>query len=441
MASIFPAADRVAKMCYDRFAELPKSGRPAPDTEWTVLTAILKYMPLVDDLEVVALGTGTKCLPQNLLSWTGDRLNDSHAEIMARRGFIRYLLHQMRLVKTGCDSIFTYNAETKRFSLCDSVSFHLFSTHPLCGDASIFERHDTENDDDDFGHKHCKKVRFNENNDDYQVSVGDLVHGFTGGKLVQTTIDCNTDTGTDLMVQQPGAVRTKPGRGIRTLSVSCSDKLSRWSLVGIQGALLHSLLSSGGVYLQSITMAGKCNLVALERAIWQRWSGKVLPKPNLAGCIMRPTVQKASESMHFECEQRYGRLPAPSSIVWCNVPDRYFKQNNIANTCVVNKVFYILFRNFEVAVAGKRQGVTKKQLLTKVGRLQICKVELLRQYQLLILSDYPEIGTSLGVTVLSTYEQCKLSSVEYTKACEQLKRSYFGCWTSKPSNINKFCCS
>lgn len=31
-----------------------------------------------------------------------------------------------------------------------------------------------------------------------------------------------------------GAVRTKPGRGDRTLSVSCSDKLLRWHSSGVQ---------------------------------------------------------------------------------------------------------------------------------------------------------------------------------------------------------------
>lgn len=93
-----------------------------------------------------------------------------------------------------------------------------------------------------------------------------------------------------------------------------------------------------------------------------------------------------------------------------------------------------------MSVAGKRQGVTKKKLATSIGRLQICKVELLRQFERLILSDFPDIGTELGFTSEMTYDQAKGASLKYAKAWELLKSTYFKCWTTKPSAINEFRC-
>jgi len=52
-----------------------------------------------------------------------------------------------------------------------------------------------------------------------------------------------------------GVLRTKPGRGERTLSMSCSDKLMKWNAVGMQGALLAHFLSSP-IYFQSVIVGG-----------------------------------------------------------------------------------------------------------------------------------------------------------------------------------------
>lgn len=54
--------------------------------------------------------------------------------------------------------------------------------------------------------------------------------------------------------QATGLVRRKPGRGDATLSMSCSDKLARWALLGLQGSLLSELLV-GPLHLTSLTIS------------------------------------------------------------------------------------------------------------------------------------------------------------------------------------------
>ena len=87
----------------------------------------------------------------------------------------------------------------------------------------------------------------------------------TGAKCVPTGKQDPNQDGEDYHIT--GVLRTKPGRGERTLSMSCSDKIMKWCTLGLQGGLLSSFLESP-IYLTSIII-GKCpfNKEAMERGV------------------------------------------------------------------------------------------------------------------------------------------------------------------------------
>ena len=66
------------------------------------------------------------------------------------------------------------------------------------------------------------------------------------------------------------AFRTKPGRGDPTQSLSCSDKMTKWNLVGLQGSLLSALTTSP-IRWSSVTVGSdQHNSASLERTLLQR---------------------------------------------------------------------------------------------------------------------------------------------------------------------------
>ncbi|XP_052867225.1 tRNA-specific adenosine deaminase 1 [Anopheles cruzii] len=374
-------ANCIAHECLVKFDALQKTGKPNEAFEWTILSAIvlvrtsasLSQQPRdtvteKDDdksftVQVVALGTGTKCLGGTELSPRGDLVNDSHAEILARRAFIRYLLEQIERAAEGVkDSVFERVSPGGKFVLKDGHSFHFFTTHSPCGDASIFELA-TSNASDDEEPPTAKRPRGTAG-DDGEENVGSVVtSGKTGGKLLQPL----SDTGCDLMAQTIGAVRTKPGRGVRTLSVSCSDKMARWAVLGVQGSLLMLLLGKP-IYLASVVLCEGTahSATALRRAIWGRFEKATkdsgLRHPFSHNC---PEIVAANNGTPFRFRKNRPLTnntgmyqPSPCGIVWSNVS----------------------VRPHEVEVSGRRHGVTKRKLATPAARLRISKIELFASF-------------------------------------------------------------
>lgn len=71
----------------------------------------------------------------------GSTVNDSHAEVIARRSLIKFLHYHLTILlsgKTDVRSIFVQKERQGKIQLRDGIKFHLYVSTAPCGDAAIF---------------------------------------------------------------------------------------------------------------------------------------------------------------------------------------------------------------------------------------------------------------------------------------------------------------
>ena len=95
-------------------------------------------------LQVVSIGTGTKCITGEMMDHKGETLNDCHGEIIACRGFRRYMFDElMKALKNegsidNEDTIFERTSSSSKYRVKDRYQVYLFVNTAPCGDGRVF---------------------------------------------------------------------------------------------------------------------------------------------------------------------------------------------------------------------------------------------------------------------------------------------------------------
>lgn len=250
-------ADTIGRLVTEKFMQIIK-GQESYSRRKVLAGIVMTENLNFNEAKVISVSTGTKCVNGEHMSVHGAVLNDSHAEIVSRRCLMKYLYSQLELQANSAtqnQSIFVRNNGNTKYpyKIKNGVHFHLYINTAPCGDARIFSPHENDTGVD----KHPnRKAR---------------------GQL-RTKIESGEGT---IPVKSSDGIQTWDGvmQGQRLLTMSCSDKIARWNILGVQGALLSSIIEP--IYLHSIVLGSLLHPEHMYRAVCGRIEKAIqgLPPP------------------------------------------------------------------------------------------------------------------------------------------------------------------
>ena len=223
-------------------------------------------------IKVISLSTGTKCLPAARLSPRGEAVHDSHAEVLARRSALRWFLEEILRVRSSVGSFssdWIVEGQDGKYRLRDNVKLNLYVSTLPCKCLLFVHNKNIEIELNAYITGGDASMRFLASVQDEEMATLKSTSNFL--ELDPSDASRGRDDYSRL-----GVLRTKPGRADSppTLCMSCSDKIARWNILGIQGALGSRILSP--LYIDAVVI-GEVPVHMrdviredCERAFWSR---------------------------------------------------------------------------------------------------------------------------------------------------------------------------
>ncbi|KAJ0059420.1 hypothetical protein NL108_017618 [Boleophthalmus pectinirostris] len=277
-------AESICGLVTEKYRELSLSSSSSPHPHHPPVKGLAGIVMTTDmDLssaQVVALATGTKYRSLDDGEDDGLRVGDGHAEVLCRRALLRFFYDQLELLlqspsDAGARSVFVpVPGGGAVFRLRDHVHLHMFLSCPPCGDARLHWPYHSP------AHKMPTKK--------WRCGVRVKVHGGEG------TVPCS-------------AHRDRQHKA----SVSCTDKMAKWCVVGLQGALLSHLVEP--IYLHSVTIATQSHPGHMDRVMWQRLAPvkrlrfPYRRRPFLLGCVGPCHLLAGGQGAHVSMSWTYGQ--------------------------------------------------------------------------------------------------------------------------------------